>query len=262
MTDRTRIDRDPLELRWVTGALDELWHALCALADAAGDLPWTIVGGQMVLLHGLEHGRVPPRLSDDIDAAVDVRAAPGATRRLVEILQHLGYRSAGATLDGHAYRFSKQAGGAAAHVDVVVGEGDDLVVDVLVPEALGERADTTTVGSATAFPAQGVRQALDRTEVVPVTVNGEQVSWVPRPSLLGAIVAKAVASVVDHQDPERHHQDLAFLCGLVNRPRDLAEQTTRKDRKRLRRAAQVVPEDSPMWNVDPDARAAFEILIG
>lgn len=179
------------------------------------------------------------------------------------VLQEQGYRPAGVSPDGHAYRFTKQVGAAEARIDVTTDADDGAVVlDLLVPEGLGPRTDTTTVGSATAFPAPGISQALARTELVPVVVDDGVVSLVPRPSLLGAIVAKAVASVVDNQDRERHHRDLAFLCGLVDRPRALAHDTTPKDRQRLRRAAGVANPGAAWWRVDPDARVALEILAG
>ena len=42
--------------------IDQLWHVLLDLGERLA-LPWTIVGGQMVLLHVLEHGEVPPQIS-------------------------------------------------------------------------------------------------------------------------------------------------------------------------------------------------------
>ena len=40
-------------------------NLLVDLLDLAETLraPWTLVGGQMVLLHALEHGQVPPQIS-------------------------------------------------------------------------------------------------------------------------------------------------------------------------------------------------------
>lgn len=270
MADRPVLARPPVQVAGLVGSLDEIWRAICLLADTVVELPWTVVGGQMVFLHGLEHGRTPPRVSSDIDAAVDVRAERGAVRRLTAALHELGYELDGVSNDGHAHRFSKQAGSATAHVDVAVagdagpdGEGPaGVVVDLLVPEGLGARTDTTTVDGAEAFPAPGTSQALARTELVPVTVDGATVSLVPRPSLLGAIVAKAVACAVDRRDRERHHIDLVFLCGLVADPFALAEGTTRKDRQRLRRAAELVDATSPLWASNLSARPALEIIAG
>ncbi len=243
----------------LAGSLDDIWRGLADLAIAAGDLPWTIVGGLMVLLHGLEHGTTPDRVTNDIDAAVDVRIDPRGVARLVSVLSGLGYETAGTSPEGHAYRFEKLASSRAL---VAAGQDarSDLVVDVLVPEGLGLRADITTVGRATAFPVSGLTQALRRTELVPVDID-RTVVWIPRPNLLGAIVAKATACDVDSQDTGRHHTDLAFLCGLADDPFALAEDVDPKDRRRLRRAADILPHDHGVWRIDPDARTALEILI-
>lgn len=38
--------------------IDELWHTLLDLAEHV-DVPWALIGGQMVLLHAIEHGQGP-----------------------------------------------------------------------------------------------------------------------------------------------------------------------------------------------------------
>lgn len=60
--------------------VDKLWHSLLDL----GELPvrWTLIGGQMVLLHGLEHGQVPPQISQDGDVVADIRTDPSCARWL------------------------------------------------------------------------------------------------------------------------------------------------------------------------------------
>lgn len=263
-----QVDREPVRLPALTGPLEDIWRALADLAVATGDLAWTVVGGQMVLLHGLEHGRTPDRVTTDIDAAVDVRTDPRGVARFVAVLADLGYETAGTSPEGHAYRFERQSPHRTPVDDVVVAVDDaenardratDLVVDVLVPEGLGPRTDITTVGRATAFPVSGVTQALRRTELVPVDVRGTAV-WVPRPNLLGAIVAKATACAIDQRDTGRHHTDLVFLSGLVDDPFELTEDVDAKDRTRLARAARLVPPDHAAWRADPDARTALEIL--
>lgn len=95
MTGRNRLDRAPVELGVLTGALADVWDGICTLADGLGDTPWTVVGGQMVFLHGAEHGSAVHRVSSDIDAAVDVRADQSAIRKLVAVLGDLGFTSAG-----------------------------------------------------------------------------------------------------------------------------------------------------------------------
>src|SRR5207248_1124938 len=98
-----------------------------------------IVGGQMVLVHGLEHDATPPRVSDDIDAAVDVRADGAAVQKLTATLLALGFTSAGESPEGRAYRFVKPVGAAVATIEVSTEEPRDLQVDVLVPDGLGQR---------------------------------------------------------------------------------------------------------------------------
>lgn len=66
-----------------------LWEALFELAEGAGE-GWTLVGGQMVLLHGLEHGRSPPRVSTDLDVLVNARVLPKATTSFSAVLVEAG----------------------------------------------------------------------------------------------------------------------------------------------------------------------------
>lgn len=243
------------------GAGAAVWDAVCVLADALTEVPWTIVGGQMVYLLGVEHGAAAHRVTTDIDAAIDLRAAPDGVKEFVTVLTALDFESAGPSPDGHAYRFERHIAPGVAAIDVVADQEDDqaLVVDILAPEGLGPRADLSS-----AFPAQGVSQALARTELLPIRVAA-QVHWVPRPTLLGAIVGKATASVVDTKDLERHRLDLAFLCGLVTDPFTLAAEVSKKDRARLRAAAAAFGESDPSWRAaanSTDAQLALAILIG
>jgi hypothetical protein len=252
-----RIDREPVPLPVLGGGLEALWDTLASIAAELEGVPWTIVGGQMVLLHALEHGVIPHRLSTDIDAAVDVRADPEGIKKLVGALIGLGFQLAGESPEGFGYRFAMPT--VASERGVAQGE---LVVDVLAPEGLGANTDLRTVGNAKAFPAGGVSQALKRTSLVPFGNSGEVVC-LPRPDLLGAMVVKAVAAQADKVDPERHLLDLVFLCDLVEDPIELAGAATGKDRKRLQVCLGRLPRDHPAWNVarEPtDARAALRIL--
>ncbi|NUK03593.1 hypothetical protein HRW23_20910 [Streptomyces lunaelactis] len=253
-----RLDIKPLELPPLAGAADELWRLLLDLADVV-DAPWTLVGGQMVMLHGLQRGRPSPRVSADIDTVVDVRADPRGMRRMVRALTKLGLVPAGDPgPNGLMHRYVKP--GTEVAIDLAVPAAS---VDVLVPEGLGPTADVTTSGRGRAFPAPGASQALARTELVPVTYDSRQ-QHVPRPDLLGAIVGKAVGAAVDDKEPERHIRDLAFLCSLVEDPFALAESITPKDRKRLSRAVRKLSGTSPHWQgLDgrgDDARAVWEVL--
>ena len=54
-------------------------------------VPWTLVGGQMVLLHALEHGQAPLEPSQDGDVVADLRADHGALIQAVRQLYALGF---------------------------------------------------------------------------------------------------------------------------------------------------------------------------
>ena len=64
------IDLQPL------GALESsIWDALLDITERVPKGS-TLIGGQMVLLRGLEKQRIPPRISEDLDLVADVRVRP------------------------------------------------------------------------------------------------------------------------------------------------------------------------------------------
>ena len=245
------------------GALDAIWNTLLDLAERLGDTRWTLVGGQMVFLHASEHNLDPPRVSTDIETAVDVRADPKAIRKLFAVLADLGFTDVGVSPEGYEHRFEKVTNRVVAVVDVGGSASETAVVDILSPEGLSHRTDTRT-SQGRAFPSPGASQALHRSELVGVSY-GRRTGWIPRPGLLGAIVGKATAATVDGVGAERHLTDLAFLLSLVDDPFALQPEVTSKDRARLQAAAELLPDESPTWNIAPspnnDARAALHILM-
>ena len=87
----------------------------------------------------------------------------------------------------------------------------------------------------------------------------------PRPALLGAIIAKAFAVDVD-DTPDAQRLDLAFLLSLVEEPLDLAARTTSKDRRRLSVRTELADPQQPAWqllapNQRDRARTALAILV-
>jgi hypothetical protein len=136
-------------------------------------------------------------------------------------------------------------------------------VDVLAPDGLGPRADLTTTPPGRTLQVPGGTQALERTELVPVatsTLSGH----VPRPSLLGAIICKAVAVGVDDA-PDAQRLDLALLLGLVDDPFELINQLNATDRRRLRARIEMADERNPVWGRLPlertdRARATLRLL--
>lgn len=154
----------------------------------------------MVFLHAMEHGVSPPRVSTDLDVLVNARVISGGVREFVLGIEGIGFELDGASPEGLAHRYRRET----------------VTIDVLAPEGLGPRTDLTTTPPGHTLQIPGGTQALERTQLLPVQV-GDQVGLVPRPSLLGAIVGKALAIGVDDA-PEAQRQDLALLLSIVEDP--------------------------------------------
>lgn len=234
------IDRPPVDGEQ---ANVHLWPFLGLLAERFPG-GWVLIGGQMVLLHGMEHGQLPLRETNDADALVDVRVAPRGTVELAAALTDMGLELEGINTDGVGHRF--------------VGHG--LAVDLLAPDHLGERATLTTIPPARTVQVPAGTRLLYSPRRCPVGVAG-QVHWIPRPDLVMAIVGKAAALTL--ADPQRHAEDLAFLCGLVPDPRAMEDALTRSDRKLLM-GAQALLDDDRVWAYasDPDrARSTLTYLL-
>lgn len=246
MNDRTVIEREPIELPVLSGIGEALWLALLELAEVQPN-NWTLIGGQMVLLHAVENGARLPRVSTDLDVLVNARVATGGVGGFVRALEDLGFESAGFSPEGIAHRYARGA----------------VSVDVLAPEGLGDRIDLTTTPPGRTLEAPGGTQALKRTQMVPVIYQG-RVGLVPRPSLLGAIICKAEAVSVDDA-PIDQRLDLALLLSLVNDPLAMSDEMVAKDRQRLRRRSEMNDPAHQSWLVlDQDAadrgRAAYRLL--
>jgi hypothetical protein len=144
--------------------------------------------------------------------------------------------------------------------------------DILAPEGIGQRAPLTTTPPARTIPVPGGTQALNRAETVQVSV-GSMVSApsltgaVRRPSLLGAIVAKATATTITgRRNGDRDWQDAALLLACTPDPFALAGACDRKDRRRLRRLDPLTDRSHPGWALLEDdhhrrGTAALEILL-
>ena len=233
MSARPVIDRLAVSLPTFSGSGD-IWPTLIELAHS--DHPeWTLIGGQMVMLHVAEHAALPLRVSRDIDVLVNARVLAGGVRGFVVGIESRGFRLAGASPHGIAHRYVRGT----------------VSIDVLAPEGLGPRTDLTTTPPGRTIQAPGGTQALARTELVPVEYAGAQ-ALLPRPSLLGAIVVKAAAAVVDDA-PRAQEQDLALLLSLVPDPAEMTMAMTDKDRTRLRRVG-IDSAAHPVWDaLEPEA---------
>lgn len=226
------LPRVRLESDLFTGPLVELWDVLFDLVEQVSDA-WSLIGGQMVLLHGLEHGRIPPAASADLDVLADVQSDQQSLRRLVAALERLGFSPAGMSPQGNLlHRYQRGV------------ESQRLVVDLLAPDNLGPRADLTTTPPGRTLEVPGGRQAAQRTEAVVVQL-GQRTGRIRRPSLLGAIVAKAAAVSIKTAPPERHYRDLAFLLSFLpircNSGTNSTRVTVRSSRSRRRCTIHSMP---------------------
>jgi len=240
---RSALSIDPIELPVLDDGDHDMWSVLLDLADEDID-EWTLVGGQMVVLHGLIAGTPAPRATIDLDAMVNARVV-GSTRRFAQRLLDMRFHPDGCSPEGLAHRFRRGA----------------VSIDVLAPEGLGPRTDVTTVHPGRTLQVPGGTQALKRTELVPARVSS-RAGYVPLPNLLGAIVAKACAVSVDDV-PDAQRRDLAFLLTLVRDPFVLLDEQTPKDRKRITARAELRDPTHPAWHNLPgaaDGLAALELL--
>ena len=225
-----------------------LWRLVGEVATLFAALPWVVIGGVMVRILEAEHGiTVSPFVTGDLDAVLDLRARAASARAASDRLLDAGFTPQPNDRD-IAYRF--------------VRNGD--VVDLLVPDNLGARADRTTVPPSATIEADGSTQALRRARTLRIDA-GEGAMDLPVPDLLGAVVVKAAAleSVADREEQAKHRRDLVRLLRLVADPFALAAERTPGERRRLRVQAVLAESNDPAWTTFEDgerARAALLIL--
>jgi hypothetical protein len=232
-----QLDDEPAELLTI-------WRALVELAATTTD-GWTLIGAQMVRLHALRAERAPRSLSADGDIAVSVPRVYATVERFVALLEELGFQLDGASPEGIGHRFVRDG----VKLDV-------LASGPLRPEHANEKLRTTAGARTLIVP--GAVQALARSELVEVSLDGARAA-LPCPSLLGAILIKARAVEVDDvPDAQRH--DVAFLCDLVGDPDPLADEITNAQRSWLRRRTELADPNSVYWRGRPDGYVAFQTL--
>lgn len=110
----------PIELPPLSGVPSGTWPTLLDLAETLDPSTWTLIGGQMVLLHSMEEGRYPARVSTDLDLLINARLVSASPRRVARVLIDMAFTTNLGSPEGLAHRFSR----------------DDAIVDVLAPEGL------------------------------------------------------------------------------------------------------------------------------
>lgn len=93
------VDMEPVRLPTLPAQHDELWAVLVELSDLRPG-EWTVIGGQVVFLHAMDHGAQPPRMSTDLDVLVNARVVTGGVREFVAAIEAAGFMLVGACPEG------------------------------------------------------------------------------------------------------------------------------------------------------------------
>lgn len=224
---------EPIVLSAMNTAQRQSWHALMDLYERINS-GWTLIGGQLVVLHCAERGFVPIRPTNDLDVVVDIRASPTMLATFTGALQDLGF-TPDTSGDGIQHRWRH----------------DQAQIDVLIPEGVGARAAAITgAGGAPTVRAPGTTQALNRSEPVLILAEG-RTGTVLRPTLIGALVTKAAARTEIASDPTstRHCTDFVVLANLISAQDFRETELTKKDRTRLRRVLTCCRNDDSAMSV-------------
>ncbi len=232
--------------------LERLWDAIFDLCERLDHKRWLLVGGQMVMAHGLAVGRTATRASRDIDVLADLVTSPEHLRTCVQAVKGLGFEGMKPLTGSTQHRF--------------VHRDDGAVIDVLAPDHTPPRFPLTTVPPYHTIAIDGGHQALQRAVTFEATKQGRTVI-LPVPSVLGALVLKGAAFLADGRDRERHAGDAAFLASLLADPLAARSEFKGSDRRRLEALDAVLSDrTSVSWRqlgaAADDAYAVWKLLRG
>lgn len=238
---------EPIRITPISDEEAALWRLTHEVTGLLDGLPWVLIGGLMVRILEAEHGVTTSWTTGDLDTVLDGRAVSGATRKAATRLQEADFTPERYD-ENLTYRFTR---------------GSDIV-DVLVPDHLGGRADIATVPPGETLEALGSRQALNRRRIVTIDA-GEGPFALPLPSLLGAIIMKAqvVSNTAGRKSQPKHRRDLARLLALVPDPAALHGEMSKKEHVYLRERSELLDPGHRAWTSVANAEngiIALEIL--
>lgn len=214
------------------------WQSVLDLDRAGLSESLTLVGGLMVYGHARAANLTSARPTADADVLVDVVAARTSLNEVNAVLREMGF-----VLDtdyATAYRFRHP---------------DARVIDVMVADHLPSHIRARLAGRP-AFQAPAGQQAINRREVWRLEFSPNLSCLVGIPNVLGALVAKGAAWVVDNRNPERHLQDAATLLAAVGDASALDYSLSANDRRRLRAIHDSLDDARhPAWGLlNPEER--------
>ncbi|GAA1750708.1 hypothetical protein [Aeromicrobium alkaliterrae] len=223
------------------------WHALMDLHEVLADA-WVLVGGQMVHLHAAERGYPLVRPTDDADAVLDVKLQPTILHDVTAALVDMGFTSSGVAPSGAEHRWYR----------------GDAQIDLLIPQGLGERLRAKVLGvsgSPTVETPAG-QIAVDLSELVDVQV-GDRIGRVRRPTLMGALIAKAAADTtvsVSGATAGRHLEDFVTMSAMLKVPDLAGSPSTKTQRRYVARALGRVSSRTDLMEDHPDSRVGLARL--
>lgn len=244
-------DRPTIDVATPAGGWGAPWPNVAEIEAVLSHDKWTLVGGLMAQLHGINAGIDAVRPTNDVDIVLHVETTRGIASETARALESLGYELAPPIDERNntAHRFKRGE----SMVDVVTSGAD--VVDVLVAEHAAPRVVEKLRGR-TMVAIEGGTQALRRTINAQLQIAAGRTTTVSVPSPFGAVILKAAAYQTDSRDRERHLQDAALLLAVIEDPYTEREQFAGSDRSRLQTLARALPDSAAQWRALPDdARA-------
>lgn len=259
------MNRPVIDVEAAAGGWPDPWPNVAELASVLPPDRWTLVGGLMTQLHTVHRGIGVVRPTNDVDIVLHLETSRGVPAAAAAALERIGYELL-ASVDPRANTAHRFVRGRSS-VDLVsadVGAGRADTVDVLRADHTAPSVVETLRGRRMVAIAGGT-QALRRTVDARLQIASGAVTTVSVPDAFGAVVLKAAASVADSRDIDRHLYDAAALLACVEDPFAERERFAGSDRRRVRRLAEVLPDDHPAWRSLPagarsNAMSALRVL--
>ncbi|NYE21386.1 hypothetical protein [Microbacterium immunditiarum] len=227
------------------------WHGMLAISERIGPEGWAVVGGQMTVLHATERGFDLPRVTDDGDIAVAVRAYPRRLKDVTQALHDLGFKvdnDRGDLPFAEARDETRYLKGSAR-------------IDLLVPKGLRPTSNAIkTVRGGRVLASHGVQRALERSEPVVVTVE-RIIGTVLRPDLPGAIAAKAAAYQQESGPKrDRHLLDIVTLGKMLGPGDTRREPWNRRELARVQAAVRAIGSGGRLSVSTTDVTTAVDLI--
>jgi hypothetical protein len=207
------------------------WSTVFEVIAATDFTEWVLVGGLMVQLHAYRANIPPSRPTKDVDMVVDVVTARASVQDIAGQLRTINFEPVmPLSSRSPVYRFAR---------------GKEQV-DLMVPDDLPSRIQPRFM-MRPAFGVVAGNQAIRRRDVFQIT-SAAHSAIVGAPDVLGAIIAKGAAYLVDSRDSGRHLEDAALLLASVQAVSKLElSELSRNDKKHLVRVATMLPDNAAAW---------------